>query len=114
MEYDPLDKNADVFRPPEISTLVFCLHCKQEYDSYRIEWRIHTDANGKQHGFWCCAISGCGGLGFGCDILPVDPDYQDERGGWIHDDDGDAEEEAELDTPPFGESPPDKDERLPW
>jgi hypothetical protein len=112
MAYDPLDAEADCFRPPEIPTLVFCLHCRQEYDSYRIEWRVETDANGKQQGFWSCPIPGCGGIGFGCDILPVDPGYQDERGGWAHVD-GEGEGEPELDVPPFGESPPDEDGRLP-
>ena len=64
MAYDPLDADGDPFRPPEIPTLVFCLHCRQEYDSYRIEWRVSTNADGKPHGFWCCPIPGCGGLEF--------------------------------------------------
>jgi hypothetical protein len=103
MAYDPLDAGGDSFRPPEIPTLVFCLHCRQEYDSYRIEWRVLTNADGKPHGFWCCPIPGCGGLGFGCDIFPVDPDYQDERGGWVHDDDGDANDDADSRSPFEGE-----------
>jgi hypothetical protein len=49
--------------------------------SYLIEWRIETDAEGNQHGFWCCRTPGCGGVGFGFDILPTDPDYHDDRGG---------------------------------
>jgi hypothetical protein len=115
MAYDPLDADGDPFRPPEIPTLVFCLHCRQEYDSYRIEWRVSTDADGKPHGFWCCPIPGCGGLGFGCDILPVDPDYQDERGGWVHDDGEDEDGDAESRSPFESEQePPDDDEGLPW
>ena len=90
--YDPLD--ADPFGPPAIPTLVACLHCGQEYDSYRIEWRVKRDAAGQPHGFWCCPIPGCSGVGFGCDILPVDPTYRDEHGGWICDDEErDATEE---------------------
>jgi hypothetical protein len=96
MSHDSLSPEGDPFYPPAIPTLVFCLHCRQEYESYRIEWRIHTDADGKQHGFWCCPIEGCGGVGFGCDIFPVDKDYQDERGGWCWDDDGEDDEELEL------------------
>ena len=54
MPYDPLDAENDTFRPTAISTLVGCLHCGEEYDSYRIEWRVETDHNGRAHGFWCC------------------------------------------------------------
>ena len=120
MAYDSLDPAGDPFYPPPISTLVFCLHCKQEYDSYRIEWRVLTDTDGKQHGFWCCPIEGCGGKGFGFDILPVDPTYQDERGGWIQDDDDvdDNDDESDEDVPLSDEAPssnaPDDDEALPW
>jgi hypothetical protein len=124
--YDPLDANADPFRPPTIPTLVACLHCGQEYDSYRIEWRVRRDAEGRLHGFWCCPIPGCGGLGFGCDILPVDPEYRDERGGWVRDSDTTDEEafveewlasdtekpgsDAESGDPP----PSEEDESPPW
>jgi hypothetical protein len=37
---DSSELSGDLFRPPEISILVACLHCGQEYDSYRIEWRV--------------------------------------------------------------------------
>ena len=82
-----LDPNTDPFRPPAIPTLVHCIHCNEEYDSYLIEWRESTGADGRTHGFWCCPIPGCDGAGFGFDIFPVDPTYRDERGGWV--DDGD-------------------------
>lgn len=93
MSYDPLDPETDPFRPPTISTLVACLHCGQEYESYRIEWRLHRDDEGREHGFWCCPIPGCDGLGFGCDIFPVDPHYRDEEGNlmWMQDDEGEEE-----------------------
>jgi hypothetical protein len=90
----PREPENDPFRPPAIPTLVSCLHCGQEYDSYRIEWRILTNHEGKSQGFWCCPIPGCDGMGFGFDILPVDPEYQDEHGGWVYDDE---EEEDEFD-----------------
>jgi hypothetical protein len=115
-DYDPLDPDGDPFGPPAVPTLVGCLHCGEEYDSYRIEWRILTDADHKQHGFWCCPIEGCDGKGFGFDILPVDPNYQDEHGGWVHD----AAEEDELDEDePAGEDEPrtetdDGDEPIPF
>jgi hypothetical protein len=101
MTDNPLDPSGDPFGPPEISCEVECLHCGQQYESYLIEWRIETDAEGKQHGFWCCPTPGCGGMGFGFDILPTDPDYRDERGGWVHCDDEDDEDEEEYDEDEF-------------
>ena len=86
---DDQPSKSDPFYPPEISILVGCLHCGQEYDSYRIEWRVEKTCDGQSHGFWCCPIPGCDGKGFGFDILPVDPDWRDERGGWVSDDNGD-------------------------
>jgi len=98
MTYDPLDPYNDPFRPPEIPTEVSCLHCGKEYDSSLIEWRMETDADGKTRGFWCCPMPGCSGIGFGFDILPTDPTYRDERGGWVCDED---DEEGEYDEEDF-------------
>jgi hypothetical protein len=117
-EYDPLNADADPFRPPAIPTLVACIHCGQEYDSYQIEWRVEPDADGRPHGFWCCPVAGCDGRGFGFDILPVDPHYRDERGGWV----GDGEEAAEEDEEESpdgsaadrGPEQPNDEESLPW
>ena len=108
MPENPLDPDRDPFRPPEVPTEVSCLHCGREYDSYLIEWRVETDAEGKQHGFWCCPTPGCGGIGFGFDILPTDPEYQDERGGWVQDDEGEEDEEydEDFDAEDFGDEPP--------
>jgi hypothetical protein len=92
MAHDPLDPSADPFHPPEIPTEVRFLHCGEEYDSYLIQWRVETGPDGKQQGFWCCPTPGCGGCGFGFDILPTDPEYQDERGGWVSDDEDDPDE----------------------
>ncbi len=104
MTYDPLDPQRDPFRPPEVPTEVSCLHCGKEYDSYLIEWRVETDAEGKLHGFWCCPTPGCSGIGFGFDILPTDPHYRDERGGWVCDeDDVDGDDDAEFDEEDFGD-----------
>ena len=90
------DPDADPFRPPEIPTEVHCLHCDEEYDSYRIEWREEVGADGQLHGFWCCPTPGCDGKGFGFDILPTDPTYRDERGGWVaFDDDDEFDDEDE-------------------
>jgi hypothetical protein len=96
MTYDPLDPDRDPFKPPAISTLVHCIHCNEEYDSFRIEWRIAPDADGKQHGFWCCPMPGCGGMGFGFDIFPVDPEYRDENGEfmWCSDEDDDEDDDG--------------------
>ena len=95
---DPRDSDSDPFGPPAISTLVGCLHCGEEYDSYRIEWRIERTVSGQTHGFWCCPIAGCDGKGFGFDILPCDPHYRDENGGWFHDDEDDESEDLADDA----------------
>jgi len=94
MEYDPLNSDSDPFGPPAISTVVHCIHCGEEYDSYKIEWRIERDADGKEHGFWCCPMEDCDGKGFGFDIFPVDPEYRDENGElmWCSDEDEDDDD----------------------
>lgn len=84
----------DPFRPPEVAVAVQCLHCGEEYESYLIEWREGACGDGEVRGFWCCPTPGCDGIGFGFDILPTDPNYRDERGGWVWDDDSDAGEEG--------------------
>lgn len=100
-ERDPRRPDGDPFHPPSIATLVHCIHCGEEYDSYRIEWRVEPDASGKPHGRWCCPVPGCDGAGFGFDIFPVDPDYADPDGREIascfFDDDGEADEDDFLD-----------------
>jgi hypothetical protein len=115
-DYNPLDPSSDPFGPPKISVLVSCLHCGEEYDSYKIEWRIETDADGKKHGFWCCPIEGCDGRGFGFDILPLDPNYRDERGGWVYCDDEDEELGEEFEDQGDFEPPADGEgsDTLPW
>lgn len=95
----PDDPHSDPFAPPEVPTEVCCLHCGQTYESWQIEWREltdldhSTDPDQKLAGFWCCPTPGCDGMGFGFDILPTDPDYQDERGGWAYFDDQDEDDE---------------------
>ncbi len=106
MSNDPLDPQGDPFGPPETPTEVSCLHCGETYDSYLIEWRIEEDAEGKPHGFWCCPTPGCDGKGFGFDIFPTDPEYQDERGGWCYCDDEEFDED-ELDEDFLPEGPAD-------
>jgi hypothetical protein len=95
---DPDRPVEDGLHPPAIPTEVFCLHCRQTYESYLIEWRVTTNDRGERHGFWCCPTPGCGGAGFGCDIFPTDPDYQDERrGGWSSGGGDDEDYDEELD-----------------
>ncbi|MBI1367044.1 MAG: hypothetical protein GC162_00170 [Planctomycetes bacterium] len=100
-EYDPLDAQADCFKPPAIPTEVCCLHCGLEYESYLIEWRIETEPDGSKHGFWCCPTPDCDGKGFGFDILPTDPEYICEDGSmmWCDDDDSDADADEWDDDP---------------
>ena len=95
MPYDPLDRDGDPCRPPAIPTEVFCLHCRQQYESYLIEWRVFALADGTSHGFWCCPMPGCDGKGFGCDIFPTDPEYRAENGERMWCDDGEADEDEE-------------------
>lgn len=97
MNEDALNPDSDPFGPPAISTIVHCIHCGEEFDSYRIEWRIERDADGTAHGFWCCPMPGCDGKGFGFDIFPVDPEYRDENGElmWCSDDADDEEDDFE-------------------
>jgi len=110
------DPDADPFRPPEIPTEVRCLHCGEEYDSYRIEWREETGDDGRVQGFWCCPTPGCGGMGFGFDILPTDPTYCDQRGGWVsfnEDEDEDEYGEYDEDYDECGLDPDDDLDMLP-
>lgn len=115
---DPLDPDADPFRPPAVPTEVSCLHCGQVYDSSRIEWRVGTEEDGSLCGFWCCPIPGCGGRGFGFDILPTDPEYQDENGGWVQDSETDEDDSEDADLEPGGNGvlhpPSDEDDDLPF
>jgi hypothetical protein len=90
------DPDADPFRPPVVPMEVRCIHCGREFDSYLIECREELDASGQLHGFWCCPTPGCDGKGFGFDILPSDPEYQDQRGGWVSFDD-EEDENGEMD-----------------
>ena len=109
--YSP-DPDTDSFRPPTISTLVGCLHCGEEYESYQIVWR---------DGFWRCPIQGCDGAGFGFDILPIDQDYVGEDGErmWVGGDD-DEEDEDYDDIPPSHKNgkpqktEPDDNEDIPY
>src|SRR5437868_4184897 len=108
MSSEHLDPQSDPFRPPPTPTSVGCIHCGNEYDSSLIEWRVQTRPDGSQQGFWCCPVPGCDGMGFGFDILPTDPAYQDEHGGWIQDDD--EEDDSDFETNGFTEhadEPPD-------
>jgi|GEM_PF-3243139 len=96
---DESESASDPFAPPEVSTEVCCIHCGEMYDSWQIEWRVLKNEHGQEQGFWCCPIAGCDGMGFGFDILPTDPDYQDERGGWVEfDDDGEEEDDDDDDS----------------
>jgi hypothetical protein len=95
------DRDRDPFGPPPTPTLVGCLHCHQEYESYLIERRLEPDVNGVPRWWWCCPTDGCDGKGFGFDILPCDRDWTDENGERMWSDDGDYDEDEwdELDHP---------------
>jgi len=117
MAHNSLHPDNDPFRPPAIPTVVHCIHCGEEYDSYRIEWRVERDTDGQAHGYWCCPIHGCGGMGFGFDIFPVDPEYRDENGElmWCSDDGNEGEfEDDEFDDGEFGEFAELDDEDEDW
>jgi hypothetical protein len=93
----PRDADSDPFKPPAIPTEVGCLHCGKTFESYLIEWRISTGADGKERGFWCCPTPGCDGRGFGFDLLPTDPEYRDENGEsfFTDDEDGDSDDDSD-------------------
>lgn len=121
MSHDPLDPAGDPFGPPAISTNVYCLHCQQEYDSYRIEWRIKTCRDGKPHGFWSCPIPNCDGAGFGFDIFPTDREWTFEDGEkiWCSGDEYEEDEELLDDDGPAdaageADKQPPQDEDIPW
>ena len=104
----PSDKDADPFGPPEQPVEVGCLHCGGIFMSDQITWRIEPDHEGKPLGLWCCPDPTCDGAGFGIDLLPTDPNYQDEYGGWVYDDDEEDEEDYEDDDlDPFNDNTPD-------
>jgi hypothetical protein len=94
MNDDRLDSENDPFKPPAIATQVSCLHCREVYDSYLIEWRIEKTSDGSAHGFWCCPMPACNGRGFGFDIFPIDPNYRDEDGEamWVEDEETEPDE----------------------
>lgn len=83
----PEEALLDRMKPPQQPILVHCLHCGEEYDSWRMIWvpftekELAEDRKSGLKGFWCCPIEGCGGAGFTVDIWPVDPDYVDPETG---------------------------------
>jgi hypothetical protein len=82
----PPEALSDPMKPPEQPILVHCIHCGEEYDSWRMIWVPNDEPpreGEKYHmaGKWCCPIEGCGGAGFTCDIWPADPDYRDPETG---------------------------------
>lgn len=106
------DPQADYFRPPRIPTLVHCIHCHHEYDSSLIVWQDDTDAKGEPDGRWMCPMPDCDGAGFGFDIFPIDPDYEDPDGrsigsfadfGFDEDDEDDVDEDDDAEYFDAGE-----------
>ncbi|MFT3687189.1 MAG: hypothetical protein QM783_20080 [Phycisphaerales bacterium] len=99
----PRRPEDDSFRPPATNCTVYCLHCQERYDSYRIEWRESLTIGGTIVGFWVCPTPNCDGAGFLCDIHPTDPNWQDDQergttGGWFNDD-------GTPTAPPFADPP---------
>lgn len=98
----PPEALKDCMRPPKVSTLVHCIHCNEEYDSWRIVYRVRVGYDGKVRGFWDCPMPGCDGAGFQFDIFPVDRNYIAEegqpQGEWVedHDDDCTCEDCEEM------------------
>lgn len=97
----PGTPEADCFLPPKTNCVVVCLHCREQYDSYRIVWREFQRPDAAPQGFWCCPTSGCDGKGFLFDIHPVDANWEDDEdrgmtGGWF-DDDGNPCSPLDLD-----------------
>jgi hypothetical protein len=59
-------------------------------------------------------------MGFGCDIFPIDPEYEDENFRWIHDEEDEDEFEEEGTEREFDRDADDSrgglmdDEDVPW
>lgn len=83
----PPEALQDHMKPPDVSTLVHCLHCGEEFESLEIIWVPFTDEEMKRDGkssmlgMWRCPIEGCDGAGVAFDMWPVDPDYVDPETG---------------------------------
>ena len=88
--------SEDAFRPPAIPTEVCCLHCGKTYESYLMEW-VPLEPDDDFEGFWCCPTAGCDGAGFLFDIFPTDPDYVDEEGQRIWEEQPERDEEGPED-----------------
>lgn len=90
------DPHSVPFAPPKIPVEVHCLHCGNTYMSSEMHFvpRIGEPLHEGDLGDWVCAAPGCDACGFGFDILPTDPDYHDEVGGWMECDE-DYDEELE-------------------
>lgn len=86
------------FAPPEIPVEVQCLHCGNIYLSSEMRFvpRQGKPWHAGDLGDWVCAAPGCDACGFGFDIFPTDPDYQDEHGGWCMEDGEEAVDEDDF------------------
>lgn len=100
-ETDGDEENYVPFGPPKEPVEVQCVECGGIYMSDRIELRPDTILGGSA---WCCPMTGCNAAGFGFDLLPTDPNYRDENGGWVELDDED-EFEALGDSLPPADAP---------
>jgi hypothetical protein len=76
---DEFEGPDDCFAPPEESIEVSCLHCGQVYQSDMIRWADEV-IDGRKMGFWRCPTPDCDGAGFGFDIFPTDPSWEDPTG----------------------------------
>ena len=97
----PPGPERDPFGPPKVNCVVVCLHCREQYDSYRIRWMEFESDSGAKQGFWCCPTPGCDGKGFLFDIHPIDPNWEGDgemTGGW-YDDDGNRVSPLDGDIP---------------
>ena len=101
-DFPPPPPGTDQLGPPIVSTLVHCIHCNNEYDSYQIKWVVRRDEKGELWPHWACPIPGCDGAGFCFDIWPIDPEWRNEHGEkvWCDDDEEDGEDELDKEGDP--------------
>lgn len=89
------------FPPPDDPIEVICLHCGEKYRSDTMVFGPLRPDDDDPLEMWHCPTEGCDAGGFGLDIFPTDPSWQDPK-GQLHmiADEGDADSELDDELHP--------------